>query len=119
MAFQLVDDLLDYTGDEVTLGKPVGGDLREGKMTLAVIHLLQRDPRAAILIRKIVAEKDATLDEWRELRALLAQHRSLDHAYRTATDYVAKAKQALYAFPASPAREALMFLPDFVLSRDR
>ena len=119
MAFQLVDDLLDYTGEEVVLGKPVGGDLREGKMTLPVIHLLQRDPRGAALIRKIVAEHDATIEEWRELRALLTQHRSIDYAYRTATDFVARAKQALYAFPQSAAREALEFLPDYVLSRDR
>jgi geranylgeranyl pyrophosphate synthase len=45
MAFQIVDDLLDFTGEEVVLGKPVGGDLREGKMTLPVIHLLARDER--------------------------------------------------------------------------
>lgn len=119
MAFQLVDDLLDYTGDEVVLGKPVGGDLREGKMTLAVIHLLQRDARAAMLIRKIVKEQDATLEEWREVRALLAQHRSLDYALRVATDYVERAKTALYMFPDCQEREALMFLPDYVLSRDR
>jgi len=119
IAFQLVDDLLDYTGDEEVLGKPVGGDLVEGKMTLPVIHLLGRNTRAAMLIRKIVAEEKATLDEWRELRALLAQHRSIDYAFRRATEFVDRAKQALYAFPASPEREALMFLPDYVLSRDR
>ena len=119
MAFQVVDDLLDYTGDEVILGKPVGGDLREGKMTLAVIHLLGRDARAERLIRKIVDQREATLEEWRELRALLVQHRSLDYAQRAAHDFVARAKQALYVFPASAERDALMFLPDYVLSRDR
>ena len=46
MAFQIVDDLLDFTGEEVALGKPVGGDLREGKMTLPVIHLRDRGGRA-------------------------------------------------------------------------
>jgi len=50
-------------GDEIVLGKPVGGDLREGKMTLAVIHLLHRDARAANLIRKIVSEHASTIDE--------------------------------------------------------
>src|SRR6187397_3091174 len=58
MAFQLVDDLLDFTGEEDALGKPVGGDLREGKMTLPVIHLLaSSDARAELLIRKIVNER--------------------------------------------------------------
>src|SRR5262245_33849537 len=78
MAFQIVDDLLDFTGEEVALGKPIGGDLREGKMTLPVIHLLASDPRADSLIRKIVRQRDASLDEWREIRAMVMQSRSLD-----------------------------------------
>ncbi len=119
MAFQIVDDLLDFTGEEVALGKPVGGDLREGKMTLPVIHLLSRDARAETLIRKVMRDRDVTLEEWREIRALLTQARSLDYAYTTAVDFVERAKKALYTFPASPARDALMFLPDYVLSRDR
>ena len=70
MAFQIVDDLLDFTGEEVTLGKPVGGDLREGKMTLPVIHLRERgDARADALLRKVVESRDVTLDEWREIRS--------------------------------------------------
>src|SRR5688572_33280547 len=81
MAFQIVDDLLDFTGEETALGKPVGGDLREGKMTLPVIHLLScGDGRADALVRKIVHEQNASRDEWRELRALLAQARSIDSA---------------------------------------
>jgi octaprenyl-diphosphate synthase len=119
MAFQIVDDLLDFTGDEVVLGKPVGGDLREGKMTLPVIHLLQRGGEGADLIRRIVEARAATIEEWRELRALLAQARSIDYAQRVATEFVERAKKALYAFPASDARDALMFLPDYVISRDR
>src|SRR5688572_10317582 len=57
MAFQIVDDLLDFTGEEVVLGKPVGGDLREGKLTLPVIHLLAHgDQNADALVRAIVRE---------------------------------------------------------------
>jgi octaprenyl-diphosphate synthase len=120
MAFQLVDDLLDFTGDEVLLGKPVGGDLREGKMTLPVIRLLSLgDSRASLLLRKIVRERNATLEEWREIRSLLAQSHSIEYAQRSATGFVERAKQALYAFPPSPERDALAFLPDYVLSRDR
>ena len=120
MAFQIVDDLLDFTGEEVALGKPVGGDLREGKMTLPVIHLRDKgDARANALLRKVVESRDVTLDEWREIRTLLTQSRSIDYARWKATEYVEFAKKALYAFPPSEARDALMYLPDYVISRDR
>jgi octaprenyl-diphosphate synthase len=120
MAFQIVDDLLDFTGEEVVLGKPVGGDLREGKMTLPVIHLLSRgDARADALIRRAVSERALTLEEWREIRTLLAQNRSIDYARHAAADYVERARKALCAFPPSDARDALLYLPDYVISRDR
>ncbi len=120
MAFQLVDDLLDFTGEEDALGKPVGGDLREGKMTLPVIHLLASgDARAELLIRKIIKDRGVSIDEWRELRNLLAQHRSIDYALQVAADFVEKAKTALAMVPVSAERDALMYLPDYVLSRDR
>src|SRR5215204_5635516 len=96
MAFQIVDDLLDFTGEEVALGKPVGGDLREGKMTLPMIHLFSRgDARAQALIRTVVDARNVTIEEWREIRSLLAQSRSLDYAQRVASDFVERAKKAL------------------------
>jgi octaprenyl-diphosphate synthase len=120
MAFQIADDLLDYTGEEVALGKPVGGDLREGKVTLPIIHLLSRgDARADALIRKVAAERNVSIEDWREIRSLLAQSRSIDYAQHAAFDYIERAKTALYAFPPSDARDALMYLPDYVISRDR
>ena len=120
MAFQIVDDLLDFTGEEVALGKPVGGDLREGKLTLPVIHMRDRGgPRAAGLLRKVVEAREVSLDEWHEIRALLTQTRSIEYASRVASDYVERAKKTLYSFPSSDARDALMFLPDYVVSRDR
>ena len=120
MAFQIVDDLLDFTGEEEALGKPVGGDVREGKMTLPLIHLHSRgDARAQALIRKVIDARHVTVDEWRDIRSMLAQSRSLEYARYAATEFVERAKKALYAFPASDAREALMYLPDYVISRDR
>jgi octaprenyl-diphosphate synthase len=120
MAFQIVDDLLDFTGEETALGKPVGGDLREGKPTLPVIHLLSRgNGQADALVRQIVREQNVTRDDWRELRALLTQTRSIDYAHSTAVEFVERAKRALRVFPPGPARDALTFLPDYVLSRDR
>jgi octaprenyl-diphosphate synthase len=120
MAFQIVDDLLDFTGEEDVLGKPIGGDLREGKITLPIIHLLSRDHEEAdALVRSVVDTRNITTDEWRTLRALLARYDSIEYAHRRAVEYVERAKEALYAFPAGPEREALMALPDYVLSRDR
>ena len=119
-AFQIVDDLLDFTGDEDALGKPVGGDLREGKMTLPVIHLLSRqDARADRLIRGVVHDRAVSHDDWRELKSLLVKYDSIEYAYRMAVDFVDRAKKALYSFPPGPERDALMMLPDYVLSRDR
>jgi octaprenyl-diphosphate synthase len=120
MAFQIVDDLLDFTGEEAALGKPIGGDLREGKMTLPVIHLLASgDSQADALVRKITRDRGASPQEWRELRTALGRSRSIDYARSAAVEFVERAKQALRVFPLSDAREALMFLPDYVLSRDR
>lgn len=120
MAFQIVDDLLDFTGERDTLGKPVGGDLREGKMTLPVIHLHARgDDRARTLLQRVVKSRSVSADEWREIMSLLAQARSLDYAQRAAAGFVDRAKNALNAFPPSEERDALLYLPDYVVARDR
>ncbi|MBI2221466.1 MAG: polyprenyl synthetase family protein [Acidobacteria bacterium] len=119
VAFQLVDDLLDFTAEQDVLGKPIGGDLREGKVTLPIIYLLQRAPEADALVRRAVHERAVAPEDWREIRRLLVEHRAVDAAYEKATEFAAIAKQQLSVFPPSPEREALLALPDFVLSRDR
>ena len=120
MAFQIVDDLLDFTGEQETIGKPVGGDLREGKMTLPLIHLYGGgDDRTRALLQRVVEARAVSAKEWREIRSLLTQARSLEYAQRVAADFVERGKKALTAFPPSEAREALLYLPDYVVSRDR
>jgi octaprenyl-diphosphate synthase len=119
IAFQIVDDVLDYTADEDALGKPVGGDLREGKVTLPAIYLLQRaGGRALDLLRRVVQDRDVTPELWREIRHLLVEHRALDAAYGKAAEYAEAAKEHLAIFPRTPEREALLSLPDYVLARD-
>ncbi len=120
IAFQLVDDLLDFTGDAAALGKPVGGDLREGKMTLPLIHLRQQgEGVGAQIIRDIIASRTVEPGQWDELLRILKEHRSIDYAARRASDFAERAKKALYAFPPSAERDALLALPDYILSRDR
>ena len=120
VAFQLVDDLLDYTADQVALGKPIGGDLREGKVTLPVILLLQRGgDQADRLVRAVVQDRAVTPEQWRELLGLLREHRATDLAYERAVEYATRAKSCLAAFSPGRERDALMALPDYVLARDR
>ena len=120
VAFQLVDDLLDYTADAAALGQPIGGDLREGKVTLPVIFLLRRGgEEAARLIRAVVGDRAVTPEQWREILRLLAEHRATELAYERAVEYAERAKACLAPFPHSPERDALLALPDYVLARDR
>ena len=120
VAFQLVDDLLDYTADETALGKPVGGDLREGKVTLPIIYLLQHGgDDANRLIRTVVAERAVTKDQWREITRMLRELRAPDLAYEKAIEYATRAKRELDVFPPSRERDALQALADYVTVRDR
>jgi octaprenyl-diphosphate synthase len=120
IAFQIVDDLLDYTADEIALGKPVGGDLREGKVTLPIIYLLQRGgPEADRLIRTVVTDRAVSKEQWRDIVRLLREHGTPDMAYAKALEYATRAKSALDVFPPSREKEALVALADYVLSRDR
>lgn len=120
VAFQLVDDLLDYTADQKALGKPIGGDLREGKVTLPIIFLLQRGGADVDrLIRTVVQERAVTSEQWHEILRLLAEHRATELAYERAVEYANRAKACLNEFPPSRERDALMALPDYVLQRDR
>ena len=120
LAFQIVDDLLDYTADQQALGKPIGGDLREGKVTLPVIYLLESgDAEADAIVRDTV--RDRTIDEvrWERLTTLLTATRATARASARAHEHAARAKAHLQIFPPSVERDALMALPDYVLARDR
>jgi len=121
IAFQLVDDLLDFTGEVETVGKPIGSDLREGKVTLPLIHLLRQSDSAAarLIVNDIMTMRSVTKEQWGELLRGLKEHASIDYAYRRAVEYAERAKKHLYAFPPSSERDALLALPDYVLSRDR
>ena len=120
IVFQLVDDLLDYTADAEVLGKPVGGDVREGKMTLPAIYLLQQDGgRARGLLEGIIRDRTISPASWSELRGLLNEGRVLDRAFEKAVEFATAAKRHLGQLPQTPELEPLMALPDYILARDR
>ena len=123
MAFQLVDDLLDFTGKSETLGKPAASDLREGKATLAVIELLNSGTRQAAkardLARSIMESGVADSPEIDALNDLLERSGSLARARAAAERYAIDAGAELERFEDSPVRRALASLPELVLVRDR
>jgi len=120
MSFQLIDDLLDFSGDQTALGKPVGGDLREGKVTLPIIRLLQHaGAGTSEMISSVVRDGIVTPEGWRELCRVLHDTRSVEYAMDKAQEFATAAKKQLYVFPSSPERDALMALPDYILARDR
>jgi octaprenyl-diphosphate synthase len=122
MAFQLVDDLLDLTGDSDSLGKPAASDLREGKATLAVIDLLSSEsPLAAEgreLAARIMERGVPGTPEIARLNDLLHRSGALRRARGRAESYARASLANLNLFPDGSARRALSILPDLLLSRD-
>jgi len=119
MAFQLVDDLLDFTASEEVLGKPVGSDLREGKVTLPLIYLLDRcTPEEHDMLAKVMEERAFQTVPWEELLDLLRRYNTPDRVKDLATLYAHRARKCLDDSPDSPYKRALAALPDFVVNRE-
>lgn len=119
VAFQLVDDVLDFTADETTLGKPVGSDLRGGKLTLPLIYLL-RDGQSEHreLVRQVLGENGSGSEHMAAVIRLVRQNGTADRVLAKAHDYAMEAKSFLAGFPDCPAREALLAIPDLLVQRD-
>src|SRR5947209_7971606 len=83
IAFQIVDDLLDFTGDTNAVGKPIGSDLREGKVTLPIIHMMAQpnDGNGSRIVRDIISSRTVDPEQWNELLRSLKEHASIDYAY--------------------------------------
>ncbi len=118
MAFQLVDDLLDFSSSSEKLGKPVGNDLREGKATLPLILLLQYcRPEEARRVSRLLQEGGIGAVSLREIQEMMARYGTLDATRERARTYGEQAKDCLSSFPESLYKQALLSLPDFILER--
>jgi octaprenyl-diphosphate synthase len=118
VAFQLVDDALDYGGKAAKLGKNVGDDFREGKITLPVVLSFRRGSDGERTFWRRALEKgEATTADLEQAIALMVKHRALEDTVQRARHYGAIAKDALALFPTSPMKEALEDTVEFCIAR--
>jgi octaprenyl-diphosphate synthase len=119
LAFQLVDDILDFTSSEAKLGKPVGSDLRAGKATLPLIYLLRRLPAAdADRVARSFAQGGSQPAPFSEILELAEESGALSEARNKALDFAQESKRCLDGFSDSQYKDALLSLPDFIIERE-
>jgi octaprenyl-diphosphate synthase len=120
MAFQIVDDVLDLTASESVLGKPVASDLREGKVTMAVIHALERcTPQERKQIQTVLRERAFKSFTHAQILEILERHGSLDAALTRALKFAELARNAICSFPDTEIKRALLWAPEFVVAREK
>jgi octaprenyl-diphosphate synthase len=118
IAFQMADDLFDYTLTTSDFGKEVGADLREGKLTLPVIYALKKttaDDKALMI--KIIQDQDFSVADFKTLIELLDKHGGLAYTQKMAAAYIDKAKKALAIFEPSQTKDIMMDIADYALAR--
>jgi octaprenyl-diphosphate synthase len=120
IAFQLVDDALDYVADEATLGKTIGDDFREGKITLPVLTaFLAGDEREQAFWRRTIETLEQTDADLDRAMHLISEHRAITVTLERAKRFAQEAKDALLVFPDGPIRRALAGVADYTVHRLR
>ncbi len=120
IAFQLVDDALDYAADQALLGKTVGDDFREGKVTLPVLLAYHAgSPEEHAFWERTIVRSEQGEDDLSHALALIARHRAIEATIARAAGFARSAQEALACFAASPLRQALLDAADYTLNRAR
>ena len=119
VAFQLVDDILDFTSREKILGKPVGNDLREGKVTLPLIYALQAaDAEEKKLVETVLADGNYDQVSFGKILQMIRRHKGIERAQDRAQEFTNKARAIIAEFPVSSYQKALVAVTDLVTERD-
>jgi len=119
MAFQLVDDVLDFTSRENVLGKPVGNDLREGKVTLPLVYALEEaSAEERRRVETILRERNYDRVPFAQILAILERYRGIQRVRERAHAFTEKARGIMAEFPESPYQRALYSISDLVTERD-
>ena len=112
--------MLDLTATDEVLGKPVASDLREGKTTLAVIHAFDHGTaRERQTIQRVLDDRSFEYVSREQIREILHRNASVEYAMAAADRYAAQSRQALASLPDSDFKRALLWVPDFVVARDK
>ncbi|HIJ89077.1 MAG TPA: octaprenyl diphosphate synthase [Desulfuromonadales bacterium] len=120
IAFQLMDDILDYVATEEEFGKSIGHDLEEGKITLPLIHTLRNCTASErTVIAAVVDLDEMSLDDFRTVSSLVGQYGGIDYTIQKARHYVDCCQNHLTVFAHTPVREALLSLSEYVVTRSR
>jgi len=119
IAFQLVDDLLDFTGSQDILGKPAGADLLEGKVSLPLIFLQQREPEMRSVIQTVISEASYETISRAFLHEALERTGALELAMERAIEYALAARAAVESLPDSTHAQVLASIPSYIVERDR
>ena len=118
IAFQMADDLFDYILDTSDLGKEIGADLKEGKMTLPLIHALQQaDASDKEVMSAIIKNENFSREDFKTLVDLLEKNKGIGYTKKVAGAYIQKAKDALSVFNPSETKEILCDIADYALAR--
>jgi octaprenyl-diphosphate synthase len=119
MAFQLVDDLLDFTSREKVLGKPVGNDLREGKVTLPLVYALERaSAEERCRVETILRERNYERVPFPQILAMIQRYDGIERVKERAHTFTEKARGIMAEFPESPYQRALYSITELVTERD-
>jgi octaprenyl-diphosphate synthase len=119
IAFQLIDDILDFTSREKVLGKPVGNDLREGKVTLPLVYALEAaEPEERRLVETVLADGSYDQVPFGKILQILHRHHGVERAQARAQSFTEKAREIIAGFPESPYQRALMSVTELVTARD-
>ena len=119
MAFQLIDDVLDFTAHETVLGKPVGNDLWEGKVTLPLIYALENaGPEERLMVETVLADRSYERVAFERILDLIRLHRGVERVRERADAFTAKARALISEFPESPYQRALYSITEMVTDRD-
>jgi heptaprenyl diphosphate synthase len=116
-AYQIVDDILDFTGDEAKLGKPTCNDLINGNITLPVIILLS-NKKYGDEIKQIIQSGNISRNDISYINEILKKQNIIDEVYMIAKEYIARAKSSLYNIPDTPYRTILFHMADRVIERE-